>query len=138
MFRHLLSLNESNAGIRCDSAGTIDTHAGNPPDQRMRETLERRGIRVAGAARKIVAGDFKRFDLILTMDEDNFQNVLNMAPGGDCSAEIKRFCDFVTESNAKEVPDPYYGGAQGFETVLDLLEEGCASLLEDIRGQIGQ
>ena len=104
----------------------------------MHAAAQNRGVITGGQARQINQADYNDFDIILTMDEDNYQNVLNKAPGGDYSAEIKRFCDFVTESTAKEVPDPYYGGAKGFDTVLDLLEDGCASLLEDIRGQIGQ
>ena len=132
MFRHLLSLNESNAGIRCDSAGTIDTHAGNPPDQRMRETLERRGIRVAGAARKIVAGDFERFDLILTMDDFNRREVLALAPNPSARAKVRPFTDFCRHHEHDEVPDPYYGGASGFELVADLIEDGCHGVLDHI------
>ena len=122
--------------IQCDSAGTISFHTGNPPDHRMHAAAQNRDIITEGQARQINQADYNEFDLILTMDEDNYRNVLNLAPDGEFSAEIKRFCDFVTESTANEVPDPYYGGAQGFETVLDLLEDGCASLLEHVREKL--
>ncbi|MED6325726.1 MAG: low molecular weight protein-tyrosine-phosphatase, partial [Verrucomicrobiota bacterium] len=122
--------------IQCDSAGTISFHTGNPPDHRMHAAAQNRDINTGGQARQINQADYNEFDLILTMDEDNYRNVLNMAPAGEYSAEIKRFCDFVTKSTANEVPDPYYGGAQGFETVLDLLEDGCASLLEHVREKL--
>ena len=71
--------------------------------------------------------------MILTMDDENLVDVRNMAPAGAHTAEVRPFCDFVTGTGATEVPDPYYGGPQGFETVLDLLEDGCASLLEHVR-----
>ena len=138
VMRHIVESEGLADQIECDSAGTISYHTGEPPDHRMHAAAQNRGVITGGQARQINQADYNDFDLILTMDEDNYQNVLNKAPGGDYSAEIKRFCDFVTESNAKEVPDPYYGGAKGFDTVLDVVEDGCASLLENIRGQIGQ
>jgi protein-tyrosine phosphatase len=74
--------------------------------------------------------------MILTMDDENLVNVRNMAPAENYPAEVRPFCDFVTGSTATEVPDPYYGGPKGFEMVLDLLEDGCASLLEHVRSQV--
>ena len=121
--------------IECDSTGTISFHTGNPPDPRMHEAAARRGIRTGGQARQILADDYRSFDMILTMDDENLVNVRNMAPAGAHTAEVRPFCDFVTGTGATEVPDPYYGGPQGFETVLDLLEDGCASLLEHVRHQ---
>ena len=82
--------------IECDSAGTISFHTGNPPDTRMREAAARRGIRTGGQARQIRANDYRLFDMILTMDDENLENVLSMAPVGDYPAEIRPFCHFVT------------------------------------------
>ena len=70
------------------------------------------------------------------MDKDNYKNVLSMAPAGRYTAKIKKFCDFLSGSPATEVPDPYYGGAEGFEEVLDLLEDGCVSLIQYARKKI--
>jgi protein-tyrosine phosphatase len=119
--------------IECDSAGTISFHTGNPPDTRMHEAASRRGIRTCGQARQIHADDFHSFDMILTMDNENLVNVRNIAPTENHLAEVRPFCDFVTGNTATEIPDPYYGGPEGFETVLDLLEDGCVNLLKYIR-----
>ena len=122
--------------IECDSAGTIAFHTGNPPDHRMHAAAAKRGIHTGGQARQIRDDDYHSFDLILTMDDENLLNTRNMAPAGEHPAEVRPFCDFVTGATATQVPDPYYGGPRGFETVLDLLEDGCASLLEHIRSQV--
>ena len=136
VMRRLIEADGLAKRIECDSAGTISFHTGNPPDTRMREAAARRGIRTGGQARQIRANDYRSFDMILTMDDENLENVLSMAPAGDYPAEIRPFCHFVTGSTATEVPDPYYGGAQGFETVLDLLEDGCVNLLEHAQSQL--
>jgi len=133
VMRHLIESKDLANRIECDSAGTISFHTGNPPDPRMQEAAAKRGIRTSGQARQIRADDYRSFDIILTMDDENLINVRSMAPAEDHPAEVRPFCDFVTEAATTEVPDPYYGGPQGFETVLDLLEDGCASLLERVR-----
>ena len=135
VMRHLVESEGLAKRIECDSAGTISFHTGSPPDPRMHEAAAKRGIRTGGQARQIRADDYRSFDMILTMDDENLINVRKMAPAGDHPAEVRPFCDFVTEAVATEVPDPYYGGLQGFETVLDLLEDGSASLLEQVRSQ---
>ena len=136
VFQHLLDENSMSDLISCDSAGTIDAHAGKSPDERMRDTLERRGIPVSGAARKISAGDFRDFDLILTMDDFNRQEVLAVAPDAEARAKVHPFTDFCENHEADEVPDPYYGGSSGFELVADLIEDGCQGLLAHIQRQI--
>ena len=136
VMRHLIEAGGLTDQIECDSAGTIAFHTGNPPDQRMHTAAKKRGINTGGRARQICNDDYYLFDLILTMDDENLENVLSMAPAGDYPAEIRPFCHFVTGSTATEVPDPYYGGAQGFETVLDLLEDGCVNLLEHAQSQL--
>ena len=134
--RHLVEAEGLAERIECDSVGTIAFHTGNPPDHRMHTAAANRGINTGGQARQICDDDYHSFDMILTMDNENLVNVRNMAPAGECLAKVRPFCDFVTESTATEVPDPYYGGPKGFETVLDLLEDGCASLLEHVRNQV--
>lgn len=122
--------------IECDSAGTIDAHAGKPPDTRMRDTLERRGITVRGAARQITREDFGNFDLILTMDDFNRQEVLSVAPHEAERAKVLPFTDFCEQHEADEVPDPYYGGPSGFELVADLIEDGCQGVLDHIETRL--
>jgi protein-tyrosine phosphatase len=115
------------AEFEIDSAGTHGYHVGHPPDPRMRAAAESRGYRLDSTARRLAAEDFHRFDLIVAMDDDNFENISAMSPGG--RARIVRMCDYCETQQATEVPDPYYGGAAGFERVLDILEDACANLL---------
>jgi protein-tyrosine phosphatase len=136
-FRHLLAQEDLKDRIECESAGTIDFHAGSPPDARMRSAARDRGITMGGAARQIAITDFATFDLILCMDEENLEHVEQLAGDQKHRARIRLFCEFVADSDAREVPDPYYGGADGFDAVMDLLEDGCANLLEYVRGKIG-
>ena len=124
-----------------DSAGTGGWHAGHPADRRMRAAAERRGIHLPSRARQIELSDLTGFDRILTMDDDNLRNVqalaLELGPRDDL-ARIEPMTSHCRRFNVGEVPDPYYGGEQGFEHVLDLLEDACEGLLnallsEDIR-----
>ncbi|MGI9242060.1 MAG: low molecular weight protein-tyrosine-phosphatase, partial [Verrucomicrobiales bacterium] len=122
--------------VECDSAGTIDMHTGNPPDKRMRKTAEGRGIPIAGAARQIHADDLHGFDLIVTMDAENRAYVDRLMAKAGGSAELRNFCELCGDPQGHdEVPDPYYGGQEGFDLVLDLLEDGCGALLAEIRGR---
>ena len=118
--------------ISCDSAGTIASHQGNPPDARMRQAAEARGIPIKGSARMINDKDYHDADLIITMDNFNFSEVNKFAPDPSLKKKIRPFCDFVTTEDS-EVPDPYYGGPAGFEKVLDLLEDGCGQILNHIQ-----
>lgn len=111
-----------------DSAGTGGWHAGEPADHRMRAAAERRGYRLDSIARQIRAEDFERFDLILTMDEENFRRVSRFRRDGG-RARIARLREFCEIHGVGEVPDPWFGGAEGFEEVLDILEDACAGLL---------
>jgi len=112
-----------------DSAGTISYHAGDPADRRMRAASAQRGYRLDSIARRIRQEDFERFDLIVTMDDENFHAVSSMNPGG--KARVVRMCDYASDREVREVPDPYYGGEAGFELVLDILEDACANLLKE-------
>jgi protein-tyrosine phosphatase len=117
--------------IFVDSAGTGSWHVGSPPDQRALSAASLRGLDIsAQRARQISRDDCENFDYILTMDEENYQMVSSLCRG---SAVVRPFLDFATDSPEREVPDPYYGGADGFERVLDLVEEASEGLLKDIR-----
>ena len=99
----------------------------------MAATLRSHGYPVAGRARQIVAADLANFDLVVTMDEDNLAAVRRLDREGKFRAKIRPLVDFCREHHAPRVPDPYYGGQQGFELVVTLLEDGCAGILAEIR-----
>ena len=116
-----------------DSAGTGAWHVGSPPDERAQRSAGLRGLDLsAQRARRISPEDCNTFDYILTMDEDNYHAVSSLCRG---SAVVRPFLDFAADSPEREVPDPYYGGPDGFEHVLDLVEEASEGLIEDIRGR---
>ena len=120
--------------ITIDSAGTISSHQGNPPDSRMTAAARNRNLTIQGSARKVNALDFEKADMLVTMDHFNFQNYQNSHPTQ--RLKTRSFLFVILCSNDAEVPDPYYGGASGFEKVLDLLEDGCVSLLEHIETEL--
>lgn len=123
--------------IEIESAGTHAYHANDPPDRRAQAAAERRGFSLADIrARRVESEDFERFDYIFAMDRDNLA-MLRSAAGEQPGAEIHLFLEFATEGREAEVPDPYYGGAAGFERVLDLVEDASARLLERLRHRIG-
>jgi len=115
-----------------DSAGTIGFHKGSPPDPRMSAHLAKRGYPVQGRSRQLVAADLREFDILLTMDEENFTDTLALDSSGEFLHKVKPFVDFLTGNVAPRIPDPYSGGDSGFAHVMDLLEDGCASLLEKL------
>jgi protein-tyrosine phosphatase len=114
-----------------DSAGTGAWHVGSPPDERAQKSAGLRGLDLSSQrARRITPEDCDAFDYILTMDEDNYFVAASLCRG---RAVVRPFLDFAVDSPEGEVPDPYYGGPDGFERVLDLVEEASEGLLEDIR-----
>ena len=135
IFQKLVSDAGRDSEFQVDSAGTIGYHAGSMADRRMRSAAQGRGYLLESRARRIEFADFGRFDLIVTMDDENFREVQEMHPG--TGALVVRMCDYCEEHDETEVPDPYYGGPSGFERVLDLIEEASEGLLADIRQQHG-
>ena len=133
VFQSLIDKNNLSSKISCDSAGTISFHTGKPADHRMQQAATKRGYDLTSRARQINSSDFENFDLILTMDDENYANVMRMAYSDKEKQRVKKFCSYCKDHSESEVPDPYYGGAKGFEHVLDLLEDGCVELLKSIR-----
>lgn len=129
VFRKLVRDAGREAEFEIDSAGTIGYHAGHPADPRMRSAAAGRGYDLTSTARQIAVEDFERFDLIVTMDEDNYRDVLDLSP--EAGARVVRMCDYCRDHQETEVPDPYYGGAAGFQKVIDILEDACANLLRE-------
>lgn len=119
--------------IRVDSAGTHAYHVGEEPDPRSQQTGRRHGIDLSRQrARRVADEDFERFDYILAMDRDNFGILMRSAPP-EQHHKIRLFLEFAPEMSAEEVPDPYYGGVDGFDRVYDLVEAAAAGLLQHIR-----
>jgi protein-tyrosine phosphatase len=115
--------------IEIDSAGTGGWHVGSPPDARATQAARRRGTELSGSARRFdLRHDFDRFDLILAMDGENRRDLLALAPDDEARAKVRMF-----RPGDLDVPDPYYGGEDGFEEVLDLTEEAARALLDELR-----
>jgi protein-tyrosine phosphatase len=120
--------------VEVESAGTGDWHAGEPPDERATLAAHRRGITLAGAARQVRPADFRRFDLLIAMDRGNLRELLALAPDEDAAEKVRLLREFdPAASGDLDVPDPYYGGDRGFETVLDMVEAACRGLLDELR-----
>jgi protein-tyrosine phosphatase len=133
VFRHLATKEAPDLAVHVDSAGTHAYHLGEPPDQRAQRAAERRGVSLASLrARRVIEDDFSRFDLILAMDELNVAILREHCPQ-EYSARIGLFLDYAPQLGRIEVPDPYYGGSNGFELVLDLVEEASRGLLSQLQ-----
>lgn len=131
VFRHLVVEAGLGEQIVIDSAGTHAYHAGEPPDRRAAAAAERRGFVLAGIrARPMSDDDFERFHQIIAMDEDNLAHLRDQAPV-EHHGKLRLFLEFSSGSE-REVPDPYYGGASGFERVLDLVEDASRGLLDTL------
>jgi protein-tyrosine phosphatase len=116
----------------CDSAGTSSYHIGSSPDQRMTLAAKQQGIPLQGQARQFQVQDFQDFDLILAMDRQNYRDILSLDTSGHYQDKVRLICDYCTNHGDRDVPDPYYGGADGFVYVLDLLGDACAGLLKEL------
>jgi protein-tyrosine phosphatase len=115
-----------------DSAGLGHWHIGQAPDTRAQKAARGRGIDISGqSARQVKHGDFARFDLLLAMDEGNFQDLTQLAPA-DARHKVRRFLDFAPMARTKDVPDPFFGGPEGFDHALDLIEQAARGLLASL------
>jgi protein-tyrosine phosphatase len=140
VFRSMVKQAGQEGAIVCASAGTHGYHVGEPPDLRTQEAALRRGYDLSGQrGRKVEAADFNDFDLVLAMDKDNMSALARLRPKTARTSPVL-FLDYVGNSKqgsraSSEVADPYYGGAQGFDMVLDVIEDGAAKLLAMLTGQ---
>ncbi|WP_205370976.1 low molecular weight protein-tyrosine-phosphatase [Thermoleptolyngbya sp. PKUAC-SCTB121] len=137
----LIRQNGLDGQIICDSAGTGAWHIGNPPDRRMNAAAQAKlGITLEGTARQFHPDDFQEFDLILAMDKENYENILRLDRSGQYRHKVKLMCDYCQTYGDREVPDPYYGGTEGFNYVIDLLMDACGGLLTELKasGAIAQ
>ena len=139
VFLHLLNERGLSDRFVVDSAGTGGWHTGNPADRRMQAAAARRGIQLLSRARQISLDDLSDFDLVLTMDDANLAAVQGLAreAGNRATATVRPMPSYSQRFSETEVPDPYYGGEAGFEHVLDLLEDACSNLLDELSSQEG-
>jgi protein-tyrosine phosphatase len=133
VFRALVEREGLAGRIAVDSAGTGDWHIGKPPDPRAQKAARRRGFELSGLrARQAGPEDFRRFDYVLAMDRDNHADLADLCPPGE-DHRLALLLDFAPGIDLDDVPDPYYGGAEGFEQMLDLIEVASRGLLAHIR-----
>ena len=135
VFYHLLRKEQLEQDIYCDSAGTSAYHVGQRADARMREVAEKRGYKLLSMARQVEPDDFEEFDYIIAMDRSNYDDLMELCPAKQFQNRIHQFISF-TSSQEPGVPDPYYLEQEGFSYVLDLIEEGCAAIIEKVKTQI--
>ena len=129
VFRHKVAELGLSASVAVDSAGTHNFHPNSPPDERSQAHAARRGYDLSDLrARQIQPTDFEKFDLILVMDMENLESVKDECPP-EYAHKIRRLTEFCLDHDTPVVPDPYYGGADGFDHVLDLVEDACEGLL---------
>jgi protein-tyrosine phosphatase len=141
VMRHLLVEEGLAEAVEIDSAGTGDWHVGHEPDHRSAGAAAGRGIELTGQARQVAHADFESYDLILAMDRSNHDDLLALAPDEDARERVRLLREYDPEAVAAdefEVPDPYYGGDDGFEDVLDLVTRACQGLLDaEVRPRVG-
>ena len=132
VFQHMVDAAGLTEAFDIESAGTIGFHVGSPPDTSMQKAMRARGIPVIGRSRQLDRFDLEYYDLILAMDRDNLEGARCLDQKGQYHEKIQLFCEYCTEHDETEVPDPYYGGDRGFEHVFDIIEDGCRNLLKSL------
>ena len=134
VMRHLVREADLDNVIEIDSAGTGAWHVGEARDRRSQEVGARRGMPLAGVARQFRRSDFARFDYVLALDQENFEDLVGLAPDAQARAKVHLLRDFDPASPPhSDVPDPYYGGIDGFDRVFEICEAACRGLLNHLR-----
>ena len=132
IFEHIVKENGMQDMIEVDSAGTYGGHRGELPDRRIRTAALYRGYALTHHSRQVKSLDLIDFDMIIAMDDQNYEDLMHIAPSVEASRKIRRMADYLTTHKISYIPDPYYMGTEGFTLVLDLLEEGCHNLFNQI------
>lgn len=133
IFQHLINSHQLTDTLSCDSAGIIGFHSGNRADSRMISHAHKRGYHITSRSRKFDPSvDFDNFDLIVGMDHDNIEALHSMVRTEDDACKIQLMTRYATRHSHDIVPDPYYGGEDGFELVIDILEDACSSLIQKL------
>lgn len=135
VFRHFVKQADATNFITIDSAGTHAYHVGEPPDSRSLATAQSRNIDMSNQrARRVDISDFETFDHILAMDKNNHHELMNMCPA-HLQHKVELFMNYGTKFDETDVPDPYYGGASGFDHVFDLVEDASIGLLTQLKSK---
>jgi len=129
VLQHLVEERGLEDKVHIDSAGTIGYHEGNSADERMMKHAAKRGYDLLSRSRKIVSEDLDRFELVIARDRQNLADILSI---DDSTTNVRMLSDFLDDSWPDDVPDPYYGGSAGFETVLDMIEAACPNILDEL------
>ncbi len=133
VMRHRLQFDDLGVHVEVESAGTGDWHVGHQPDERAREEAARRGIDMQGVAQQFTADDFDRFDLVLAMDSANLEALRRIAPSAEAASKVQMLRAFdPLAGDELDVPDPYFGGSQGFVEVFDMVDRSVTGLLDHI------
>jgi len=132
VFRHLLREGGVEDHFVVDSAGTGAWHVGEPPDTRSAEAAARHGVSLSGSARQVRPADLDRFDYVIAMDRDNLGKLQRMQKGSGGHASLHLLREFDPDGGDRDVPDPYYDGLRGFETVYHMVRRSCEALLEHL------
>lgn len=133
IFRYKVSKSGLEGCFEIDSAGTYGGHAGDLPDARMRAAAAQRGYVLTHCSRQVREEDFDRFDMVIAMDDRNYEKLSRLAPSPEAMKKIYRMTEFSSRKDYDHIPDPYYEGHDGFELVLDLLEDACDGLLNSLK-----
>jgi len=133
VFRHLVEADGLGDAFVIDSAGTGAWHVGDAPDPRSVEVAAAHGVRLEGRARQVTPEDLLRFDVVVAMDRDNLAALRELADAGGGTARVRLLRAFDPTADGDEVPDPYYGGASGFERVYRMVHAACEGLLAELR-----
>jgi len=137
VMKHLMTRHGLSEHVHVESAGTAGYHVGDLPDRRSRLAARARGVALESRARQFTQADFGRFDYVLAMDEANREHLTALAPDAAARAKIRLFRAFdPSAAPDAPVPDPYHGGPDGFELVLDLCEAACLGLIEHLRREL--
>ena len=133
IFEHIVKENGLADKFEIDSAGTYGGHRGELPDKRMRTAALYRGYALTHKSRPVSSLDFLDFDLVVAMDDQNYEDLMHLAPSVEATHKIKKMASYLTTHKISYIPDPYYMGTEGFSLVLDLLEEACQNLFNAIK-----
>ncbi|HEU0012500.1 MAG TPA: low molecular weight protein-tyrosine-phosphatase [Longimicrobium sp.] len=132
VFRHQAAARGLSECFAVDSAGISGYHQGDPPDRRSAETARRRGVRLTGRSRRITAEDLEKFDYVIAMDTENLDGIRQMEARAGGGARVHLLREWDPDPGDGDVPDPYYGGARGFEDVHDIVDRATAGLLDHL------
>ncbi len=135
VFQRIVAEKGLTSKFEIDSAGMLAFHKGELADSRMRYFASKRGYKLTHRSRPFASTDFDNFDMIIGMDDQNIASLEALAMSEEESNKIYRMTDFCVQKHATHVPDPYYGGDQGFENVIDLLEDACSGLFIHLQSQ---